>query len=362
MVPSMTAVDRRGVPRAPGLLYGDERGHTASTASPAGSGEALQLLKWLAAEQPAAAGFWPAQAVANHALSGEAVLDTGSAFTTNPLFTGLEWDGALLAEAGVREDQLPRTASMEAAVGKVGDAVLAAGTVDAIAEQLVAGADREGDVLVIMGTTLIVWSVSQEWREEPDLWSVPHTAAGKTLIGGASNAGGLFLNWALRVASRRSGPVHPERVPVWLPYVRGERTPFHDPDRRASLHGLDLTHDAAAVRRAAYEASGFAARHHIELSRTHPRRIVATGGGVRDGEWVQAMADATGLPVDVVAVPEGGALGAAFLARVTAGLEPAMADAARWARTARRVEPRPEWEEAMGRRYAVYRELAGAGG
>jgi xylulokinase len=40
-------------------------------------------------------------------------------------------------------------------------------------------------------------------------------------------------------------------------------------------------------------------------------------------------------------VPEGGALGAAFIARVTAGLESAMTDGARWARTSHRVEPDP---------------------
>ena len=39
---------------------------------------------------------------------------------------------------------------MEEAVGKVGDALLAAGTIDALGEQLVAGADADGDVLVIL--------------------------------------------------------------------------------------------------------------------------------------------------------------------------------------------------------------------
>ena len=52
-----------------------------------------------------------------------------------------------------------------------------------------------------------------------------------------------------------------------------------------------------------------------------PRRIVATGGGTRVDEWVQALADCTGLPVQCTAVPEGAALGSAFLARMAAGLE-----------------------------------------
>ena len=79
-----------------------------------------------------------------------------------------------------------------------------------------------------------------------------------------------------------------------------------------------------------------------------------------DAAWVQAVADATGLPVDVVAVPEGGALGAAWLARQAAGLEPAGATAA--APVGAHGSPgraRRAVAAAVGRRYQRYRELAG---
>ena len=39
------------------------------------------------------------------------------------------------------------------------------GTVDALAAQYVAGADQPGDVLVILGATLIVWAVVPDWVE-----------------------------------------------------------------------------------------------------------------------------------------------------------------------------------------------------
>ena len=64
----------------------------------------------------------------------------------------------------------------------------------------------------------------------------------------------------------------------------------------------------------------------------------------------------TGLPVDCVAVPEGGALGAAYLARASAGLEPDSSDAGRWAATDRRVDPDPVWHGAAGDRYARFVE------
>jgi xylulokinase len=183
------------------------------------------------------------------------------------------------------------------------------------------------------------------------------------LIGGPSNAGGLFLNWATALAGKVRHPVSdPWRVPVWMPYVRGERTPLHDPDRRSVLDGLDLTHDAAALRRAAFEAAGFVVRHHLDLGEVDATRIVATGGGTRVAEWIQALADCTRLPVDVAAVPETAALGGAFISRVAAGLEAEFHHGARWARTSHRVEPDPTWEAPAAARYERFRELAGPPG
>jgi xylulokinase len=368
MVPSLAAVDAAGDPISPGLLYGDERGRTGSAGNPAESGELVAFLRWLSREFPGAAGFWPAQAVANCELGGEAVLDTATAATAFPLFDWTGWDAQLAAEVGARVEQLPRLVPTALPAGRVdGDGpVLGPGCIDALAEQLVAGADDTGDVLVILGTTLIVWAVADEHHtvDAPGLFTIPHTAKGKLLIGGPSNAGGLFLDWARRLLgpSDESGTIvlEPERVPVWAPYLRGERVPFHDHTRRASASGLDLTHDPTAVLRGAFEASAFCARRMIEASAVPPRRIVATGGGVRVDRWVQALADATGLPVDCVAVPEGGALGSAWLARLAAGLEDPMAmpEGRRWARTGRRVEPDPAWKGAVDERYRRFLDTA----
>ncbi len=365
MVPSLTAVDAGGKVVTPGLLYGDERGRPSEAAKgqahalPA-LGEAAEFLRWTAAEAPADAGYWPAPAVANHALAGEAVIDFATAATSYPLFDGTGWNADACAGHGATVEQMPRVEPIGALAGQVhqSDAALAIGAIDALCEQMVAGAERDGDVLVMCGTTLIVWTTIAEARQVPGLWTIPHTKAPMSQIGGASNAGGLFLGWVDRVIGPGDpASVDPRRVPVWSPYIRGERTPFHDPDRRAVLDGLDLTHDAASLRRAAYEASGFVVRQLIELSGTPVSRIVATGGGTRLRPWMQAIADATGRPVQVSAVAEGAALGAAFLARMAAGLETTIDDAARWARTEHIVDPDPSWVGAVEDRYQRFLEL-----
>lgn len=367
MVPSLTAVDDGGRPRTPGLLYGDARGRVAGGTAPSLlSGEAVEFLRWTVEQAPDARGYWPAMAVANHELAGEAVIDNATAATCYPLFDGLGWDEAICADCNTSGDRMPRIEMTGKAIGAVRDtdAVLATGAVDALCEQFVAGADAEGDVLVLCGTTLIVWITIPAYREVPGLWTLPHTAAGKSQIGGPSNAGGLFLGWVDRLVGGGSddiATVDPARVPVWAPYIRGERAPYHDPDRRGVLDGLNLTHDGASVRRAAYEASGFVVRQLIEMSGASATRIVATGGGTRVAPWMQALADATGLPVAVSAVAEGAALGAAFIGRMAAGLESSINDAARWASTECVVDPDPQWTAPTQDRYGRFLELAERG-
>jgi xylulokinase len=371
MVPSLTSVDADGVPCAPGLLYGDERGHADRPGAITEAGELAQFLHWHAHEYPDARGYWMAQAVANHALSGRPVISSTVAATAFPLFDWKQWDETKLAEAGARPDQMPIIGPSGHSLGEVKGrpgCVLEGGTIDAMAEQMVAGCDDDGDVLVICGTTLIVWAVTSDPVDIAHHYSIPHTAPGKFLLGGPSNAGGLFLNWVDRMCASVAGGAgdgtpasvgDPGRVPIWAPYPRGERVPFQDAARRAQLVDLDLTHDAASIRRAAFEAAGFVTRRMIDVCPTPARRIVATGGGTRVEAWMQALADCTQLPVHVCAVPEGGALGAAFLARVAAGLETSMNDGARWARTSHVVDPDPGWASAVSDRYARFCDVAG---
>lgn len=390
MVPSLTAVDRRGRPQSPGLLYGDARGRGALAGDVGGDptkstvGDTMPdsegFLRWAAAGTPDAFGYWPAQAVANFALSGVAAIDSGVAMMSGSLLSSGQWDVDKLKGIGVDAAQMPLIVNMGARAGTVKgtDAALAGGTVDAMCDQIVSGADETGDVLVICGATLIVWAVIDDWIEAPGLWTIPHTVAGKCLIGGPSNAGALFVDWARSLLhGARRAPLsrrqmaagggedgilpprrgHPDRVPVWTPYLRGERVPFNDSTLRSSLQGLDITHDAESLERAAYEATGFVVRHMLELGQIKARRIVASGGGTRVAGWMQAMADASGLPVDVVKVPEGSALGAAYMARLAAGLEVSMDGARRWARVGYRVDPDAVWQEAADKRYERYRAM-----
>jgi xylulokinase len=363
MVPSLTAVDEQEQPIGPGLLYGDERGRGTEEGPFSERGELGRFLASLVEAHPDAAGFRTAQSVANASLTGDAVMSTTAAGACWPLFDFVGWSEELVTVTGARVEQMPKLVPSGQPAGEVRGhpgCVLEGGTIDAMGEQIVAGAYEPGDVLVICGTTLIVWSVVDEPLDIPGYFPIPHTTPGRFLIGGPSNAGGLFLNWAtsLLADAGESGNLDVTNVPLWVPYPRGERVPINDPTRRAELHGLDLTHTAASLRRAAFEAAGFVTRRFIEITPKPARRIVATGGGVAVADWLDALATCTGLPVDVVAVPEGAALGAAFGARLAAGLETSLADGARWARKARTVEPDAAALDVVSERYERWLTVA----
>ena len=375
MVPSLCGVAAAGVPVTPGLLYGDARGRTrarrarvATGAAPGpgtdareGSpeGEAVGFARWLA-ECEGVEALWPAQAVANFALCGVAAIDSSTAMAMAPMSDGQGWAPELLDELDMASEQFAAISPGATAIGERDGALVSAGSIDALGEQLVAPFGDVGDVLVMCGTTLLPWVLTDQWIEVEGLWTFPSARAGLMAVGGASNAGGLFIDRVRTLVGDRPAEellaLGPHDLPVWLPYTRGERTPLHDPDRRAELLDLHVGHTPAHLLMAAYEAAGFVVRHHIDRSGLPVERIVAVGGGTRSPAWMQTLADTTGLAVDVAAEPYGAALGAAYHSRVTAGLESDTSQAHRWSRVSHRVQPRTDHTDAADRRYNRFRE------
>ena len=227
MVPSLGAVDAdgRGVGPGPALRRPPGRARRRrSRPSPATAASCSRSSPGTPPTRRRRPGYWPAQAVANHALTGRGAIDSTTAMTAYPLFDFVGWDEALAAEAGHHAGRAARHRERRRAgrarcrtASPAAGALVGGGTIDAMGEQIVAGADAAGDVLVICGATLITWGVVEEWAEVPGLWTIPHTAAGMTMIGGPSNAGGLFVDrvrrWVGDPDPGAVAAVDPERPP-----------------------------------------------------------------------------------------------------------------------------------------------------
>jgi xylulokinase len=110
---------------------------------------------------------------------------------------------------------------------------------------------------------------------------------------------------------------------IAVPHLSGATSPWRGGDRsEGSLVGMSLATTRVDVARAFLE--GIALDLALTMERLRAagaaiERVRVTGGGAQSPFWMQLKADLTGLPFEVVAEPEAGALGAAILAGVADG-------------------------------------------
>jgi xylulokinase len=119
---------------------------------------------------------------------------------------------------------------------------------------------------------------------------------------------------------------------LFLPYLDGERSPIWDAAARAAFLGVNSQHSRPHFLRAVLEGVAFSMNQIIGIARTQtgiePSAFMVSGGGAKSALWSQIRADVSQLPVNVCKETETGALGAAILAAVAAGLYDDLAQAA----------------------------------
>jgi L-xylulokinase len=154
----------------------------------------------------------------------------------------------------------------------------------------------------------------------------------------------------------------PEDSPViFLPFLYGSNS---HPDASGTLVGLSSRCDRRHVLRAVYEGVVFAHQAHLERLlkfRGRPHCIRASGGATHSDVWMQIVADAVQLPVEVPDGSELGALGAAICAAVAAGIHPDYQAACRaMVRIARTYAPNPQHAEIYRTKYDRYQRVLAA--
>jgi xylulokinase len=154
----------------------------------------------------------------------------------------------------------------------------------------------------------------------------------------------------------------PGRV-TFLPYLGGERTPHNDANVRGAFVGLAHESDRRTLTQAVIEGVAFAlcdSRDALRAAGTQITRVAAVGGGTRSRYWLEALATALGVPIDVpVAGDFGAAFGAARLGLVAAtAAEPARVCVA--PPVAETVEPNAAHAAAFGAARERYRALYSA--
>ncbi|MDA1190890.1 MAG: FGGY-family carbohydrate kinase, partial [Candidatus Poribacteria bacterium] len=317
-------------------------------------------------------------------LCGEVCSDVQSFVGVVNARTGAH-DDKYLADLGLHRSNLPRwtpafrnagytTKEAREMLGvRIGLPVIV-GWVDAFCSMLATGVYRDGAAFDYAGTSEIVGLLASAIPERhAGLLSLPFDRK-HAVVYGLTNCGADALAWAkdtlgvetfeglLELAGSVDASLD---LPLFLPYLDGERSPVWDAEARAVWLNVHRRHGRAELAFSVLEGVAFAVRQILEAAAADAGRrvseLVISGGGARSDVWSQIRADVMGFPSQTVEEIETGALGAAMLAAVGYGEHESMADAAgAMTRLGKRFESRADRHAIHTRRYAVYQKVYSA--
>ncbi len=207
------------------------------------------------------------------------------------------------------------------------------GTMDAWASMFGVGVAAEGQVMNLCGTSDVLGLISDRHVPTPGVITFPPWR-GIRLHAAPTQAGGAALAWLAGVldappealAELAAGAPITAHSPLFLPHLEGERAPLWDSATRGTFAGLSGRAGRAEMVAAVLEGVAFSARMALEAveasGQRRATRIHIGGGGAASDVWRQIRANAFGRPLSRMGAAEPGALGAAVMAGVGAGLIP----------------------------------------
>lgn len=282
-----------------------------------------------------------------------------------------DWSDVLLAATGMTRAHMPTLVEGPQVSGQL--AVNAArelsltpgipvvgGAGDNAASAIGIGAVKAGDSFVSLGTSGVLFSVTDQHRPNvgeavhafchalPGVWhqmAVMLSAASSlswiTRATGHANEGELLATVSALSAAECNA------APIFLPYLSGERTPHNDAAASGVFLGLRNAHEAPHLAFAVIEGVSFGLRDGLDAMRragSHIDEVQLVGGGSRSTLWAQLLADVLQVRVLIgEASNVGAALGAARLAALGLGDVNAVriAEICRPPATLHRFEPHP---------------------
>lgn len=193
------------------------------------------------------------------------------------------------------------------------------------------GAARAGYAYNISGTSEVFGVIADAEASAPGLVSVDWDH-GLWQLGGPSQSGADAVSWLLgllgnndpdpnaigtAVASLLDQPRN-ERPILFLPFLKGERTPYWDPDLRGAFFGVSRQHGPTDFLWAVFEGIAFLNKVVLERAESsmgqRVREVRFGGGAGHTLRWAQLKADILGRRVVTCEAREPGLLGAAIIA------------------------------------------------
>ncbi|RLQ88650.1 xylulokinase [Notoacmeibacter ruber] len=235
-----------------------------------------------------------------------------------------------LHEGSEQTGQLSRQAAE--ALGLRTGIPVAAGGGDTSAGAVGIGAVSDGDTFLSLGTSGQFYISDETYRPSPKSYvhAFAHAVPGRWCRMGAMLNGASPLAWFASVSGAdipaliaEAMAARLDRVPLFLPYLAGERSPHNDPYIRGGFMGLETTTTRGEMARAVIDAIAYSfcdARDIVAAAGGTADRAMAIGGGMRSDLVVQTLSDALGMTLTRnIGAHTGPAYGAARLAAVMEG-------------------------------------------
>ncbi|MCI0419944.1 MAG: hypothetical protein L0312_12085, partial [Acidobacteria bacterium] len=205
----------------------------------------------------------------------------------------------------------------------------------------------------------------------------PAVAAGKWVLGGSCSNVTRALDWFLKTSVyseddavdwnrvQQDLAVALDRIdsdrPLFLPYLHGERAPFWNPDLTARWLRLRNCHIPADLLLAVIEGVCFSLRAILDVYKELGIQIdsICSSGGLNDLDAARLRATVYGTTIRQVKCADPTSFAAAAIALCSIGELSDPQEATAWLEFEPEIEPRPEWEALLDKRFELFLEATG---
>lgn len=354
-------LDAADQPLRPAILWNDGRSEAqcgqlesacpasrSITGNPAMPGFTAPKLLWVAEHEPSV--FDQTRTVllpkdyVRLRMTGEKASDMSDASGTLWLdVAGRAWSDAMLSATGLNRSHMPDVLEGTAQTGRLRAELaeawgmervpVAAGGGDNAAGAVGVGVTQPGDAFVSLGTSGVIFVVTDRFRPNPDaaVHAFAHALPGVWHQMSVMLSAAACLDWGARLLGLADVPALlalAERTGnagtvTFLPYLTGERTPHGDPHAQGVLFGLTASTVPGHIAQAILEGVALGLRDGLDAllaAGSEIGMITVAGGGSRSAWWGRTIAAALGRPLAFRAGGDvGPALGAARLAQLSVG-------------------------------------------
>ena len=292
-----------------------------------------------------------------------------------------KWSKEMCDICGITEDMLPKLFDsfekvgelkhdLAAELGLKDGVVIAAGAGDNAAAAVGTGTVGNNKCNISLGTSGTIFMSSDSFAVDSNnaLHSFDHADGHFHLMGCMLSAASCNKWWMDEILKTKDYADEQKGIDklgenhvFFLPYLMGERSPWNNPNARATFTGITMDTTRGDMTQAVLEGVAFATRDMYEVAKSigvAPKRTMICGGGAKSPLWRRMIANILNVEVDVPSCEEGPGMGGAMLAMVACGAYKSVEDAAAAIVKVDKTEkPDPELVAKYEARYQQFKNI-----